>query len=238
MAVAACEKWKVDEKFVEPENAKHKEIARKAFEGFVEIAEMFEQDSWLKKDPAVWKLEGSSKTTGDHVYTRTLHKNKAFVITGEMEGDLDIFEKITWDDIESTPSWFSAVTEYQRPLIIGSHTDVVYGVSAAAVGGLVSPRDVISARCKRRTATCFMQGGQSVELENMPEKKGRVRSIDYPFIMKFTLIKEKPGFCSFEWMSNTDIKGWVPSKVVNQFFSDTMYQYMEQMRTHIATMKH
>ena len=41
--------------------------------------------------------------------------------------------------------------------------------------------------------------------------------------------------CTFEWMMNTNLKGWISKKILDTALTGVMFTYAEHLRIHLQT---
>lgn len=47
----------------------------------------------------------------------------------------------------------------------------------------------------------------------------------------------EPNRCQFEWLFNTNLKGWIPQRVIESASVGVLIDYIKALRQHIAELK-
>lgn len=79
----------------------------------------------------------------------------------------------------------------------------------------VKSRDYVVARIWRKVGDEIYAGGKSIELDEIPESKDRVRGKLHLGCGRFTPDKSDPNKTHVEYILSIDLKGLIPKSIVN-----------------------
>ena len=124
---------------------------------------------------------------------------------------------------------------------IDSHTDVSYQVAAEAAGGMVSTRDFVTVRHWKYFADekVFFASGASVTHPAMPPNQPKkVRGENGPggWAMRPSPTGD-PGQTTFQWLLDTDLRGWIPRNIIESALTGTCFDYMKHLRTYAGVLR-
>jgi hypothetical protein len=158
--------------------------------------------------------------------------------------------------IESVPQWNPTLTECKTVQPIDSHTDISYQVCAEAAKGVVSTRDFVNLRYWQEVEEgVYFAAGVSTKHPAMPPQPKRIRCVTdgVPLIdladcclprgengpggWAMRSITGDPRRCLFEWLLDTDLKGWIPQSIIDAALSGAQFEYIEHLRKY-ATRLH
>ncbi len=58
-----------------------------------------------------------------------------------------------------------------------------------------------------------------------------------PNCMTVRAMSGDPSRCYFRWLLDTDIKGWIPQKVIDATFSSALTEYLDHLRAHVDALR-
>jgi len=64
----------------------------------------------------------------------------------------------------------------------------------------------------------------------MPPQKGFVRGENGPGCWVMTPIPNEPNKCIFQWLLDTNLKGWMPQSIIDTALSFAMCDYVRYIR--------
>eukprot|EP01084_Bolivina_argentea_P090873 163657_1 len=153
-----------------------------------------------------------------------------------------------WCGSEYRLKWDTQISSHKRIILHedkDSSLSVLNTQTRPAVGGLISPRQFTD--CIH--AMAIDNGGlelasQSVEDEEFPPKKGFVNAWNYLYGQRITKVPEKEvnakygiptlkvneerlEWCKCQYMMQTDIKGWLPTNIVELGISGGILQHLK-----------
>ncbi|KAK7071928.1 StAR-related lipid transfer protein 3 [Halocaridina rubra] len=120
---------------------------------------------------------------------------------------------------------------------IDSSTDVVYQVAAEGPGGIVTARDFVNVRHWKKIGDNWVSGGISVIHDDEPPQKSIVRGENGPGCWVFRPVEGTTKKCSFQWLLDTDLKGWIPQYVIDQALTHAMIDFMNCIRSYAPVIK-
>ena len=138
--------------------------------------------------------------------------------------------------LENLPAWNPTVEEARLVQVVDHATDITHQVCAEAGGGLVSVRDFVNLRhWEHQTDGAFVSAVVSVSHPAMPPQQGRVRGENRPGCF---LIRPDPGDAgasTFQWLLDTDLKGWIPQTIIDKALSGVQLDYIQHLRSRVAS---
>ncbi|ROT75996.1 StAR-related lipid transfer protein 3 [Penaeus vannamei] len=194
------------------------------------------QKAWETVNSPGWKVEKET-SHGDTVSSKVGPKgSKIYKLVGMVEVEpKTLFNEMLFN-FENIPTWNKAITLGRVVQTIDSCTDVVYQVAAEGPGGVVSARDFVNVRHWKKIGDCWVSANVSVVHKDEPPQKSIVRGENGPGCWVFSPVAGAPKKCSFQWLLDTDLKGWIPQSaplssdwLLNKQFDFTgMNQYTEE----------
>jgi len=198
------------------------ELIRKAEESFKESLTVINSDGWKeeKKSPE-----------GDVVHSKFIRRtHKIFRITATV----DIPAKLLYDElnrnIEHLPSWNPTLLECRTLKVINDKVSISYQLAAEGGGGIVSSRDFVNLRYCDVNEGNFICAGSSIVYPDMPAQKGYVRGENGPGCWLMKPIPNEPNKCIFQWLLDTNLKGWIPQSIIDTALSFAMCDYIRYIR--------
>merc|ERR1719495_1933560 len=140
--------------------------------------------------------------------------------------------------IESVPSWNPTLVECKTIQPIDEHTDISYQVCAEAGGGVLSIRDFVNLRHWQEVDGVFISAGVSIKHPAMPPQPKNVRGENGPGCWAMRPIDGNPNKCLFQWLLDTDLKGWIPQSIIDKALVGAQLDYIANIRkraTSLAT---
>jgi len=206
------------------------EFKRRAEEALVQAWKLLNSEDGWKQEQLL--------DNGDEVLSKYKGSKKLFKLTGIVELPPKLLLEELYYGIESVPSWNPTLDECKTIQPIDSHCDVSYQVAAEAAGGVVSTRDFVNLRSWRRMdCGTFVCSGVSVKHPAMPPQPKRVRGENGPTCWAMRAIPGCPDRCRFQWLLDTDLKGWIPQYVIDSALSRAQLDYIQHIRKHSETLK-
>ncbi|KAK9736816.1 Cholesterol-capturing domain [Popillia japonica] len=137
--------------------------------------------------------------------------------------------------VENIPKWDSALIESRKLEVIDDHTDITYQISAKAAGGIVASRDFISLRIWNSSDKGFLIAITGIDYPPMPETSKYIRGRNGIGCVAIYSIEHDPNSCQFEWILNSDLKAWFPSKILEPAYVNLLFEYVKNLRTHLKS---
>lgn len=198
------------------------------------------QKAWETVNSPGWKVEKET-SHGDTVSSKVGPKgSKIYKLVGMVEVEpKTLFNEMLFN-FENIPTWNKAITLGRVVQTIDSCTDVVYQVAAEGPGGVVSARDFVNVRHWKKIGDCWVSANVSVVHKDEPPQKSIVRGENGPGCWVFSPVAGAPKKCSFQWLLDTDLKGWIPQYVIDQALTFAMTDFLQCLRNyapHISASK-
>jgi len=143
---------------------------------------------------------------------------------------------LAWGGFESQADWNTEVEECSVLEEVNSNVEVTYTRVRAAGGGLVSPRDFVVLRHFKQAPPLSFCVSVSVKTPLMPEQPNLVRGENGPGGMIIRELDGEENRCKYIWLLNSDIKGWIPQRLVDSSLSDVMIGTFRSMSAHLTTL--
>merc|ERR1711936_214691 len=192
--------------------------------------------AWRTLNSPDWKLE-KKLDNGDMVQVKFVNGKKVFRLTGYVEMAPRLLLEELFFRIESVPSWNPTLVECKTIQPIDEHTDISYQVCAEAGGGVVSTRDFVNLRHWALVDGVYISAGGSVNHPAMPPQSKRVRGENGPGCWAMRPVEGQPDRCLFQWLLDTDIKGWIPQSIIDKALSGTQFEYIANIRARARVLR-
>ncbi|XP_069684665.1 stAR-related lipid transfer protein 3-like [Periplaneta americana] len=184
-----------------------------------------------------WKLEKRCPE-GDTVYSKYIPGlGKVFKLTGEVNFAPKKLMTELYDKIENLPSWNPTLIESREVQAIDECTDVSYQVTAEFGGGLVSSREFVNVRRRGMKDNCYIAAGAAVTHPAVPPHKKYIRGENGPNCWVCRPISGATDHCTFQWLLNTNLHGWLPQYVVDSSLTTVMTDYIKHIRVYGQKLK-
>ncbi|XP_015190444.1 PREDICTED: stAR-related lipid transfer protein 3 isoform X2 [Polistes dominula] len=182
-----------------------------------------------------WKIE-ATQPCGDTIsYMQTKRpEGKIMKITGIVDAPASMLINWLFDDVEALPTWNKLVTESRKLQHIDENTDIVYQATSSQGGGLIGARDFIILRHRNKFGNYYISSGMSVTLKSFPSRKNVVRGENGVSCWAAEELADGDSSkCRFTWILNTNLKGWIPQKVVDKSLSAALVEFMSYLRKYL-----
>ncbi|XP_053309653.1 stAR-related lipid transfer protein 3 [Spea bombifrons] len=180
-----------------------------------------------------WRFE-KSNDAGDAVYTFEIpFHGKTYVLKALMQCPAEtVYQEVILQP-EKMVLWNRTVANCQILQRVDDNTLVSYDVSAAAAGGVVSPRDFVNVRRIERRRDRYVSAGIATAHHAKPPLTKYVRGENGPG--GFVVIKSSrnPTVCTFIWILNTDLKGRLPRNLIHRSLAATMFEFCGHLRKRV-----
>uniref|UniRef100_A0A914VZT9 START domain-containing protein n=1 Tax=Plectus sambesii TaxID=2011161 RepID=A0A914VZT9_9BILA len=110
----------------------------------------------------------------------------------------------------------------RRVTWLGEQSDIIHIIVKEYL--VVKSRDLVTARVWRKLDDSLMVAGRSIDCHLLPPQKNRVRAELKFATARFTPSSEKAGHCVMEYLTQGDLKGWLPKSVINAVMSKFLLQ--------------
>lgn len=161
---------------------------------------------------------------------------KVYKLEGIIEVPSKVLDRLFWEDVDSQPSWNASVRECQIVRRVNNKTDILYSVAAEAGAGIIASRDFVSLRRRKRKGPLTLLCAASVETDLIPVKKSIIRGRNGPGGWVLRDLVGEPSKTEFIWLLNTELKGWLPQRLVEQSLAGVMIDTARDIRKHASTL--
>ncbi|XP_026273733.1 steroidogenic acute regulatory protein-like [Frankliniella occidentalis] len=190
------------------------------------------EKAWVLINSPDWQLEKET-VEGATVHSKTVLKgSKVFRLTAKINVSASVLLSHLFDHVGEMPSWNPTVIESERLEVIDRQTDITYQVSAAGGGGVVGSRDFVVLRHWEMIDGSYVSANASVPHPKRPPVKKYIRGENYPGCWVMKPIPGEDNWCVFQWLMNTNLKGWLPQYVVDSAFTNVMLEFLEHLKTY------
>jgi len=202
---------------------------------YIKMGEEMLASAWDTLNSADWKLE-KQLDNGDRVQVKQVNGKKVFRLTGYVNiSPKQLLEELFYK-MEQVPSWNPTLVECRTIQPIDEYTDISYQVCAEAGGGVVSTRDFVNLRHWAMVDSVYVSAGGSIKHTAMPPQPKKVRGENGPGCWAMRQVEGSPDMCLFQWLLDTDLKGWIPQSIIDKALSGAQFDYIANIRTRAATL--
>jgi len=197
---------------------------------YKKMGEELLETAWNTLNTGDWKLEKKLEN-GDMVQARKVNGKKVFKLTGYVEMSPRLLLEELFYKMENVPEWNPTLTESRVIQPIDEFTDISYQVCAEAGGGVVSTRDFVNLRhWAMLEGGVFVSAGASVTHHAMPPQNKKVRGENGPTCWALRPVPGQTNMCLFQWLLDTDLKGWIPQSIIDKALSGAQFDYIANIR--------
>lgn len=178
-----------------------------------------------------WQIE-NIMPNGDIIFymDRPKPEGKILKIVGTVDAPASILVNQLFDEIESLPSWNKLVTESKKIQHIDENTDIVYQATSPQGGGIIGARDFVILRHRIQYGNYYINSGTSVAFSSLPSRSNIVRAENNVSCWAAEKLPNEHNKCRFTWIINTNLKGWIPQKIVDKSMSTALIDFMSYVR--------
>lgn len=187
------------------------------------------QEAWRSLNSNGWKIEKQMEN-GDSVHVKTVNGKKVFKLTGFIDIAPRLLLEELYYRIEQLATWNPTVADCRIIHSIDEHTDITYQVCAEAAGGILTTRDFVSLRHWDQLDGAYVSAGVSVIHPAMPPHQKRIRGENGAGCFAMRPVGADSDHCLFQWLLDTDLKGWVPHSIVEKALSGAQLEYINHIR--------
>ncbi|KAM9273630.1 steroidogenic acute regulatory protein, mitochondrial-like [Morus bassanus] len=141
----------------------------------------------------------------------------------------ELFERI-----EQMPQWNPTLSQVKVLQRVGTDTLVTHEVTAPSPGNLVGQRDFVSVRHCRRRETAIYLVGTATHIELLPLQEGCIRAESRLSCIVLQPLAGDPGRTCFTWLLSIDLKGWIPTSVINRVLPQSQADFIKHLRQHLS----
>ncbi|XP_046603505.1 steroidogenic acute regulatory protein-like isoform X1 [Neodiprion virginianus] len=195
--------------------------------------------SWELLSSPDWVIEQET-ADGDTISSMHLPKpdGKIMKITGIIDISAHELLQELFENIENTPKWNKHLAESKKIQMIDEQTDIIYQVTMPHGGGIVGARDFVVLRCYGERNSCLISAGVSIPFPHIPPRKNFTRGENGVGCWAMEPLEGEENLrCKFTWLLNTNLKGWLPKRVIDASLSTVIVDFMQFLREHVRQMK-
>ncbi|CAL7946152.1 unnamed protein product [Xylocopa violacea] len=184
-----------------------------------------------------WQIE-NIMSNGDIIFymDRPKPEGRILKIEGIIEAPPGILVNKLFDEVELSPSWNRLLTESKKLQCIDENTDIVYQATSAQGGGIIGARDFVILRHRIQYGNYYISSGTSVPLKSLPNRNNVVRAENNLTCCAAERLPNEENKCRFTWIINTNLKGWIPQKIVDKSMSTALVDFMSYVRKYMDDM--
>ncbi|KAK6634367.1 hypothetical protein RUM43_011767 [Polyplax serrata] len=177
-----------------------------------------------------WTLQKSTNCS-ESVFSKQ-HKQlgKFFLLRTTMNVKAETLLQDLFKNVDRLTTWNKSVLESRRLLVIDDHTDVTYQVSAPGGNGVITSRDFVNVRHWNMRGDSFVLAGISVPYPSLPSNKFYIRGENGPCCWAIKPLEGNN--CNFQFLLNTDLKGWIPKYVFENAIISVLLDYSQSLKGH------
>lgn len=196
---------------------------------FLMLGEQMLMTAWNILNSPDWVLERQLEN-GDQVQVKQIKGKRVFKLSGYVNISPEILLGDLFYKLEQAPSWNPTLVECKTIQPIDEFTDISYQVCAEAGGGMISTRDFVNIRHWEVVEGVYVSAGGSVLHQAMPQQHQKVRGENGPGCFAMRPVEGHPELCLFQWLLDTDLKGWIPQTVVDMALSGAQFDFLACVR--------
>lgn len=195
--------------------------------------------AWELVSSPNWAIEYET-AEGDTISSMHLPKpdGKIMKITGIIDLPAQELLHELFDNIEGAASWNKQLAESKKIQVIDDQTDIVYQATTPHGGGIVGARDFVILRHHGEHHSSLISAGVSVPFAHIPPRRNFTRGENGVSCWAMEPLEgEEDLRCQFTWLLNTNLKGWLPKRVINVSLSNVLIEFMQSLRNRVRQMK-
>jgi hypothetical protein len=203
---------------------------------YKKLGEEVLQQAWRTLNSDGWVLE-KELSNGDSVHVKLVNGKRVFKLRGLVPISPRLLLEELFFRIDNVPSWNPTLTDCKNIQPIDEHTDISYQVCAEAAGGVVATRDFVNLRHWDVIDGVFVSAGASIKHPAMPPQPKKIRGENGPGCWAMRPVAGDPHQCVFEWLLDTDLKGWIPQSIIDKALSGAQFEYIENIRRRARSLR-
>ncbi|CAJ1080301.1 steroidogenic acute regulatory protein%2C mitochondrial [Xyrichtys novacula] len=181
-----------------------------------------------------WRVE-IAESNGDVICSKVIPgARRVFRLEAVLEGSVEELYDLLFVRVEEMHLWNPSIQQIKILKQVGPGTMVTHEVSAETAGNLIGQRDFLSVRHSYKQESRAYLGGAAIQLESFPPQPGFVRAEDGPTCIVIQAVENDRGKSRFTWLLNMDVKGWLPTSIVNQALPRAQLDFTRHLRRRLA----
>ncbi|XP_054238711.1 steroidogenic acute regulatory protein, mitochondrial-like [Indicator indicator] len=141
----------------------------------------------------------------------------------------ELFERI-----EQMPRWNPTLSQVKVLQHVGRDTLVTHEVAAPSRGNLVGQRDFVSVRHRGRRDAAIYLVGTATHRDPLPLPKGCIRAESRLSCIVLQPLAGDPGRTHLTWLLSMDLKGWVPTSVIDRLLLWAQVDFIKHLHQHLS----
>ncbi|XP_074519808.1 steroidogenic acute regulatory protein, mitochondrial [Halichoeres trimaculatus] len=188
----------------------------------------------MLEDKDGWRVE-MAESNGDVICSKLMPgARRVFRLEAVLEGSMEELYDLLFVRVEEMHEWNPSIQKIKILKQVGPGTMVTHEVSAETAGNLIGQRDFLSIRHSCKQESKVYLGGAAIQLESFPPLPGFVRAEDGPTCIIIQALDNDRGKSRFTWLLNMDVKGWLPTSIVNQALPRAQLDFTKHLRRRLA----
>lgn len=181
-----------------------------------------------------WQIE-NMMPNGDILFCmdRPKPEGKVLKIVGTIDAPPSLLIDKLFNEVELLPSWNKLVSESKKLQYIDENTDIVYQATNPHGGGMIGARDFIILRHRIQYSNYYLTCGTSVPLPSIPNRSKVVRAENNISCWAAEHLPNGENKSRVTWIINTNLKGWIPQKIVDKSMSTALTEVISSLRIHL-----
>lgn len=160
-------------------------------------------------------------------------EGRIFKIEGTVNATASLLINRLFEDVETSPSWNKLIKESIKLKQIDENTDIIYQATGPQGGGIIGARDFVILRHRSRCGEYYISTGMSVPLPLLSNRKDVTRAENGVSCWAAVALPNQENKCRFTCILNTNLKLWIPQRVVNTHLSTALVDFMSYVRQHM-----
>uniref|UniRef100_A0A8C8RG37 Steroidogenic acute regulatory protein, mitochondrial n=1 Tax=Pelusios castaneus TaxID=367368 RepID=A0A8C8RG37_9SAUR len=186
-----------------------------------------------------WQTETNQVESLELVLSTVLPKlGKVFRMETVLDAAVDQLHCELFEKLEQMPEWNPSLSQVKILQRIGKNTLLTHEVTAQSPGNLIGQRDFVNVRhCWKKETTVYLVG-TAIHSEFMPLQKGQVRAESGLSCIVLQPLEGDRRQTHFTWLLSMDLKGWIPTSVINHVLPQSQVDFIGHLRQHLSTIAH
>ncbi|XP_009889240.1 PREDICTED: steroidogenic acute regulatory protein, mitochondrial-like [Charadrius vociferus] len=141
----------------------------------------------------------------------------------------ELFERM-----EQMPRWNPALSRVKVLQRVGMDTLVTHEITAPSPGNLVGQRDFVSVRHRWKREMTIYLVGTATHIEPLPSQEGCIRAESRLSCIVLQPLAGGAGRTRFTWLLSMDLKGWIPTSVMDRVLPQSQADFIKHLRRHLS----
>uniref|UniRef100_A0AC34QZZ2 START domain-containing protein n=1 Tax=Panagrolaimus sp. JU765 TaxID=591449 RepID=A0AC34QZZ2_9BILA len=191
---------------LKPEFQKYERIFKETGEDFEEACKILNDPDFISKNG--WKQDTQSLNAVVHY--KPFSFGPLFALTAVFDAPINVVFDALITDFEKMQDWNSNIIESKLMFNLSEHVDIIYAIG-----------------------DCIYFGGKSVEIDEIKERKDRVRAKVNCGGARMTPLED--GKTKVEYLMSMDLRGFIPKTIINAFIGKLIVKDYEETEKYIKS---